>query len=196
MAKVSNAVEKLPKIWTAWVGRTNVTDDRQTTDGRAIAYSERELQFTFAKKVTLFLQHIAICQQVFKVIWQKGHTAAAHGRFSGICQVAPVCTPTNTCFLAHPSPQRKTASWSVQPVLHSSRQSIPILYNGLPLSPLKVPLPIARSGLHLTCDSVGLPQSTTQTVSQPVQPSLQGSRLRQTDQTERPTDRQTMLLSL
>jgi len=37
----------MPKIWTAWVGRTNVTDDRQTTDGRAIAYSERE--FTFAK---------------------------------------------------------------------------------------------------------------------------------------------------
>ena len=25
------------------------TDDRQTTDGRAIAYSEREREFTFAK---------------------------------------------------------------------------------------------------------------------------------------------------
>jgi len=42
MAKVPNAVEILPKMSTAWVGRTNVTDDRQTTDGRAIAYSERE----------------------------------------------------------------------------------------------------------------------------------------------------------
>jgi len=30
MAKVPNAVEILPKIWTAWVGRTNVTDRRQT----------------------------------------------------------------------------------------------------------------------------------------------------------------------
>jgi len=54
MAKVHNAVEILPKIWTAWVGWTNVTDrrqtdDRQTTDGRAIAYSEREREFTFAK---------------------------------------------------------------------------------------------------------------------------------------------------
>jgi len=39
----------LRKIWTAWVGRTSVTDDRQTTDGRAIAYSEREREFTFAK---------------------------------------------------------------------------------------------------------------------------------------------------
>jgi len=34
MAKVPNAVEILPKIWTAWVGRTNVTDDRQTDDRR------------------------------------------------------------------------------------------------------------------------------------------------------------------
>jgi len=38
MAKVPNAVEILPKIWTVWVGHTNVTDDRQTdrrlTDGR------------------------------------------------------------------------------------------------------------------------------------------------------------------
>jgi len=33
MAKVPNAVEILPNIWAAWVGRTIVTDDRQT-DGR------------------------------------------------------------------------------------------------------------------------------------------------------------------
>ena len=32
MAKVPNAVEILPKISIAWVGRTNVTDDRQTDD--------------------------------------------------------------------------------------------------------------------------------------------------------------------
>jgi len=52
MAKVPNAVEILPKILTACVGRTSVTDrqtDRQTTDGRATAYSEREREFTFAK---------------------------------------------------------------------------------------------------------------------------------------------------
>ena len=41
MAKVPNGVERLPKILIAWVGRTNVTDRRQT-DGRAIAYSERK----------------------------------------------------------------------------------------------------------------------------------------------------------
>ena len=54
MAKVPNAVEILPKIWTAWVRRTNVTDDRQT-DGRAIAYSEREREFTFAKNYIIIL---------------------------------------------------------------------------------------------------------------------------------------------
>jgi len=34
MAQVPNAVEILPKISTAWVGRTNVTDRRQTGDRR------------------------------------------------------------------------------------------------------------------------------------------------------------------
>ena len=33
MAKVPNAIEILLKIWTVWVGRTSVTDDRQT-EGR------------------------------------------------------------------------------------------------------------------------------------------------------------------
>jgi len=32
MAKIPNAVEILPKISTAWVGCTSVTDDRQQTD--------------------------------------------------------------------------------------------------------------------------------------------------------------------
>jgi len=32
MAKVPNAVEILRNIWTAWVGRTSVTDDRETDD--------------------------------------------------------------------------------------------------------------------------------------------------------------------
>jgi len=45
MAKIPNAVEILPKVWTAWVGRTNVTDDRQT-DGWATANSERERELT------------------------------------------------------------------------------------------------------------------------------------------------------
>jgi len=34
VAKVPNGVEILPKILTRWLGRTNVTDDRQTTNDR------------------------------------------------------------------------------------------------------------------------------------------------------------------
>ena len=52
MAIVPNSVEILPKITTALVGCTNVTDDRRQTDRRTVtaytAYSERERAFTFA----------------------------------------------------------------------------------------------------------------------------------------------------
>jgi len=46
MAKVPNAAEILPKVWTAWLGRTSVTDNRQTTDrqmGDSSTYSERNV---------------------------------------------------------------------------------------------------------------------------------------------------------
>ena len=43
MTKVPNGVEALPKISIAWVGCTNVTDDRRQT------VSEHEDEFTFAK---------------------------------------------------------------------------------------------------------------------------------------------------
>jgi len=50
MAWIPNGVEKLPKILIAWVGCTNVTDDRQTddrqTDGR-----RHIATFTFAKNL-------------------------------------------------------------------------------------------------------------------------------------------------
>jgi len=49
MANVPNYIETLPKISIAWVGCMNVSDDRQTTDRRAMTYSERERDFTFAK---------------------------------------------------------------------------------------------------------------------------------------------------
>ena len=45
----AHGVETLPKISIAWVWCTNVTDDRQTTDGRTMTYSEREREFTFSK---------------------------------------------------------------------------------------------------------------------------------------------------
>jgi len=42
MAELPNGVETLRKILIASVGLTNVTDRRQTTDGRTLTYSEHE----------------------------------------------------------------------------------------------------------------------------------------------------------
>jgi len=52
MANVPNGVETLRQISIALVGWTNVTDDRQTTEGRTTTYSEHEHEFTFAKNKT------------------------------------------------------------------------------------------------------------------------------------------------
>jgi len=57
-----------------------------------------------------------------------GRIAAAHARFRGILQVAPVCTPPNNASLGPPESRSQTASRSVQRFLHSSQQSVPILY--------------------------------------------------------------------
>jgi len=47
MAKVPNGVETLPKISIAWVGCTNVTDDRrQTTDDRRQTDGQTDRQMT------------------------------------------------------------------------------------------------------------------------------------------------------
>ena len=57
MANVPNAVEiniadNFNRLTRAHE-RYRQTDYRQTTDGRAIAYSEREREFTFAKNATV-----------------------------------------------------------------------------------------------------------------------------------------------
>jgi len=43
-------------------------------------------------------------------------------------------------YLGPPESKSRTASRSVQPFLHSSRQRVPILYNGPPLFPSKFPI--------------------------------------------------------
>ena len=47
MVKLPNGVETLPKISTDWLGRMNVTDDRQTIDGRGQRIANVH-EFTFA----------------------------------------------------------------------------------------------------------------------------------------------------
>ena len=48
-----------------WVRCTNVTDRRQTTDGRTTTYSEHEHEFTFAKKYSIYaeirIRQLCVC---------------------------------------------------------------------------------------------------------------------------------------
>jgi len=83
--------------------------------------------------------------------------------------------PVHAC-LGPPQSTSQTASWSVQPFLHSSRQRVFTLYNGPPFSPQNCPL-AQGSGTHLIHASFGLPKSTIQTASWSVQPFLHSSRL-------------------
>jgi len=76
----------------------------------------------------------------------------------------------NLCFLDPPESTIHTVNQLVQPFLHSSRQKVPILYNGGPFSP-KLLLPTG-SGPHQIYDSLGLSKPTTQTASPSVQPFL------------------------
>jgi len=53
MAKIPNSVIKARNIAENFNHLSRAHERyRQTTDGRAIAYSERELEFTFAKKAS------------------------------------------------------------------------------------------------------------------------------------------------
>jgi len=68
MVKVSNGAESLPKISNGSAGCTNITD-RQTTDGQATAYREREREFTLAKndvvvKLTYSLSLLLYCAKI------------------------------------------------------------------------------------------------------------------------------------
>ena len=130
---------------------------------------------------SLAIQEKQTRKQVVKVVWQKDHVTTAHGRFNGICQVVPMCTPSNTCFLRPTQVHIQT----VQLFLHSLWQSFPLLYNGRPLSPSNLYLRMKGDlDPHLTHDSLGPPESTTQTSSWLVQPFSAGLTIM-----NRPTDR-------
>ena len=64
----------------------------------------------------------------------------------------------------------QTAPPSVQPSLHRWPRSVSIVYNGLPVSRSKLPLPMLASGPHVICGSLGSPESGTQMVTWSFQP--------------------------
>jgi len=86
-------------------------------------------------------------------------------------------------------PTTQTAPRSVQPPLHRWPRSVSILYNGLPVFPSKLPLPILASGPHLILGSLGQAESGTQMATWSFQPFLQGWQTERA--TERPTDHAT-----
>ena len=93
MAMVPNGVEKLWKISTGWVGCTNVTDRRQTTDGRATAYSEREGEFTFAKNHTSKLHETFCTVLVLIVVVAMTTVRVMYFLFCGWRHVCPYSRP-------------------------------------------------------------------------------------------------------
>jgi len=129
-------------------------------------------------------------ERVVHVIGEKGHIDAAHGGFSHIRQVAPICIAMHPhlmhASLGPPVSIFQTTSRSLQPFLHISRHKVPILYNGhwaqwAAPSPPQNCLCMDASGPHLRHGSLSSPESKTQTVSRSVQRFLQGSGSRQTD---------------
>jgi len=87
-------------------------------------------------------------------------------------------------------PTTQTEFQSVQPFLHRWPQNVPVLYNGMPPSPSKLPLPTGDLDPHLIHGSLGPPESSTQMASRSVQSFLQGSLVWKTD---RPTNHVTRL---
>jgi len=82
-----------------------------------------------------------------------------------------IWAPSNSRFLGPFSAYIQMASQSVQPFSHRRSQSVPMLYNGSPLSP-KLHLPIGGSGAHPTHDYLSPFEPTIQTASRSIQQFL------------------------
>jgi len=104
----------------------------------------------------------------------KGRIATTHGRFNHICQVAPMWTISNTCFVG-PTRVHIPNGFSIGSVVFVQFTAHPILYNGLPPSPSKLPVRVGGSGPRCNTWFLGPPKSTYQTTSWSVQQFLQGS---------------------
>ena len=108
-------------------------------------------------------------KQVVKVIWHKAASSLQTDDsivFTRLCQCALMGGHIGTIWwirLNHPS----------------------VLYNGMPLSPSKLPLCMGNLDPHLTHGFLGPPESSIQMASRSVQPFLQGLLVWQTDHATR-----------
>ena len=99
--------------------------------------------------------------------------AAAHGRFSDIRQLAPLCTSLNTCILG-PTQVHNQNSISISSAIFAQIMTVSL---GMPmhvLSTTNCPLAWGDLDLHLTHGSLGPPEPISKTASRSVQPFLQG----------------------
>jgi len=77
-----------------------------------------------------------------------GRIAAAHGRFSGIRQMAPVCTPRNNAFLGLTKYSTQMIFRSVQTFFAQLAAECPYTVNEPPLLLSKFPLPVGRGNFE------------------------------------------------
>ena len=97
------------------------------------------------------------------------------GRFNCIHQVAPTCTPTHASLdPPHSASQMTTRSFEL--LLHSSRQTVPILYNRPPLFLQNCHFALKDLDTHLIHGSFGTHKSIIQTASRSLQAFLHSSR--------------------
>jgi len=112
------------------------------------------------------------CQTSGQSNLQKGRITATHERFNRIREVAPMCTPSYTCFLESIPVHIRNCRLIGSAILHSSRQTVLIHYNGPPFPPQTCPFAGVIWTPHLIHGSLGAPESTTQMASSSVQPLL------------------------
>jgi len=106
-----------------------------------------------------------------------GHIPAAREWFSGLHQVAPVCTPPNTCFLGPTRVQIPNSMSICSAIFAQLTTEGPYTLQRAAPSPLKISTSHEGYESHLTNGSFDPPQSSTQTASRSVQPFLRGSQL-------------------
>jgi len=95
----------------------------------------------------------------------------------------------NLCILRPLESTTEMSNRSVQPCLHRWLRSVPVLYNGLPVSHSKLPLPMLACRLHVIRGSLGPPESGAQMANWSLQLFCSGLTSVTDWQSDRQTDR-------
>jgi len=136
-------------------------------------------------------------QGTYKALRHGSHSFTCKQHHAPIHQKCPFPWGIWTSHVTHDAlgpcePTTQTAPRYIQPCFYRWPRTVTVLYNGLPVYPSKLPLPMLASGPHVIPGSLGLPESGMQMATWSFQPFLQSSLVWQTDRaTDRPTDHAT-----